>query len=512
MDEASDVLPAELPAESRKRRTLSRHRTTSLNSLPKHRTSTLRARASITSMKTVGSETDHTEIIAPIPRRHLLQVSQSLHWLRLDASSEGEWFNRGPTSVSPLSASSVGSVFPNSRASNRLSSFSALMEHERTTAGASSTLDARALVPVDDQANHGAARRWVRWMHRHNMKNWVVPSAIAASTLVKWCIGFGTYSGHSTPPMFGDYEAQRHWMELTIHLPINEWYTYDLQYWGLDYPPLTAYVSWLCGKVGSSLEPSWFTLETSRGIETPGSKLFMRSSVLILDVLVYVSALYTFVHAWQGTRSSRKRHAALLTLLFHPALLLIDFGLTLLAINSFAAGHDLLGAVFFVLSLGFKQMALYYAPAIGSYLIAKCIYLGPVHGTRLFLRLALTTILAFVIIFAPFLPPFSSLSTIAAPITRIFPFGRGLFEDKVANFWCFTNVLALKWKRMFAGREGVLIKASAGLAALGFLPAVVALVLGGYMDPVSNGQKKWLSEWVYFTGTHRTGNANTILP
>lgn len=47
--------------------------------------------------------------------------------------------------------------------------------------------------------------------------------------------------------MYGDYEAQRHWMELTIHLPARQWYTYDLQYWGLDYPPLTAYVSWICG-------------------------------------------------------------------------------------------------------------------------------------------------------------------------------------------------------------------------------------------------------------------------
>jgi len=49
--------------------------------------------------------------------------------------------------------------------------------------------------------------------------------------------------------MFGDYEAQRHWMELTNHLPTRQWYTYDLQYWGLDYPPLTAYHSWLCGKM-----------------------------------------------------------------------------------------------------------------------------------------------------------------------------------------------------------------------------------------------------------------------
>lgn len=38
-------------------------------------------------------------------------------------------------------------------------------------------------------------------------------------------------------------------MEITIHLPINRWYFYDLQYWGLDYPPLTAYHSWLLGKL-----------------------------------------------------------------------------------------------------------------------------------------------------------------------------------------------------------------------------------------------------------------------
>lgn len=50
-------------------------------------------------------------------------------------------------------------------------------------------------------------------------------------------------------PMHGDFEAQRHWMELTIHLPMSKWYTYDLQYWGLDYPPLTAYHSWLFGKM-----------------------------------------------------------------------------------------------------------------------------------------------------------------------------------------------------------------------------------------------------------------------
>ncbi|KAJ3482825.1 hypothetical protein NLJ89_g12116 [Agrocybe chaxingu] len=113
-------------------------------------------------------------------------------------------------------------------------------------------------------------------------------------------------------------------------------------------------------------------------------------------------------------------------------------GLTLLAMNAFARGADLLGAVFFVLSLGFKQMALYYAPAVGSYLLAKCLYLGPKEGTRLFTSLALTTLLTFTLLFAPWLPPFTSLSLqplLSGPIDRIFPFTRGLFEDKVANFW-----------------------------------------------------------------------------
>ena len=49
--------------------------------------------------------------------------------------------------------------------------------------------------------------------------------------------------------MHGDFEAQRHWMEITTHLPVIQWYFHDLEWWGLDYPPLTAYHSWLFGKM-----------------------------------------------------------------------------------------------------------------------------------------------------------------------------------------------------------------------------------------------------------------------
>jgi alpha-1,3-glucosyltransferase len=38
--------------------------------------------------------------------------------------------------------------------------------------------------------------------------------------------------------MYGDFEAQRHWMELVIHRPVGEWYTYGPEWWQLDCEPL----------------------------------------------------------------------------------------------------------------------------------------------------------------------------------------------------------------------------------------------------------------------------------
>lgn len=93
------------------------------------------------------------------------------------------------------------------------------------------------------------------------------------------------------------------------------------------------------------------------------------------------------------------------------------------------------------------------------------------------MRLAVVTTVSFVLLFLPFLPPFAPISSILDPITRIFPFNRGLFEDKVANFWCATNVV-LKWRRWAS--QDLLVKLSAALTALGFLPAVSTLLYSGY--------------------------------
>ncbi|KAI0304350.1 ALG6, ALG8 glycosyltransferase family-domain-containing protein [Multifurca ochricompacta] len=396
----------------------------------------------------------YLEIVAPVPRKHRALQPTPDAWIRTPSPSSTR-------AISPSSPTS-GSL---TRGYHSYSSFSAVMEAEKETL-------------LQEQ---GFGRQWLRWMHKNGIKHWVLPCTLLASALVRWCIGLGSYSGQGTPPMFGDYEAQRHWMELTNHLSVREWYSYDLQYWGLDYPPLTAYHSWLCGKIGSFIDSRWFAFDTSRGIETPASKVFLRSTVILSDYAIYVPAALLFTRIWHSGRSRRTQNAALLTLLFQPALLLIDFGhfqynsvmlgFTLLAATSFITGNDVLGAFLFTLSLGFKQMALYYAPAIGSYLIGKCLYLGPRNGTQLFFRLAAVTTGTFILLFLPFLPPFSPISKVLDPVMRIFPFNRGIFEDKVANFWCATNVV-VKWK--IWASQSALMRLSSLLTFLGFLGAAIA--------------------------------------
>lgn len=88
------------------------------------------------------------------------------------------------------------------------------------------------------------------WPAKGTVSQWVtIPLILMVVGLFRWTVSLWNYSGYQSPPMHGDFEAQRHWMEITKHLPVSDWYFYDLQWWGLDYPPLTAYHSWVLGVV-----------------------------------------------------------------------------------------------------------------------------------------------------------------------------------------------------------------------------------------------------------------------
>ncbi|GAA5908509.1 hypothetical protein JCM8208_002650 [Rhodotorula glutinis] len=357
--------------------------------------------------------------------------------------------------------------------------------------------DAQAVQSRTDAARAADAtdsplRRSARWLvEQPALARYSVALCVAVVVLVKWCTGLGGYSGLAQPPLRGDFEAQRHWIALTSsslsHLPFlhapsapssslstppSRWYFHDLTYWGLDYPPLTAYHSLLLGLV-ARLHPSTAEFVTLRPDSTTASsrdiaawdahmaalerggdmKNWMRATVVGGDALVWVSAVAVycarnFRASTKADKSQRRMLVALMTVLLQPALILIDsghfqynsimLGLTLWAVNCFQAGRDVLGGVLFMLSLGFKQMALYYAPAVFAYLLGKCFWLGGREGTSLFINLALAVTATFVALFAPFL---TSLSTFGQALHRIFPFARGLFEDKVANVWCALNVV-----------------------------------------------------------------------
>jgi alpha-1,3-glucosyltransferase len=242
-------------------------------------------------------------------------------------------------------------------------------------------------------------------------------------------------------------------MELTWHLPVGEWYWYDLEYWGLDYPPLTAYVSYVCGFLSHFVVgPESVALGTSRGFEDPVHKSFMRATVLVLDILVFGMAVW-----YAMDRSTLERRQSALWVfaitMTQPAILLIDHGhfqyntVALgLSIASFSYmvqpvfRNCVVGSFLFCLALNFKQMTLYYAPAVFSYLLGRC----GLSDFRIFisriLALGATVIITFTLLWAPVIydgpRDTSYMDRLIHVLRRIFPFQRGLFEGKVANLWC----------------------------------------------------------------------------
>lgn len=83
----------------------------------------------------------------------------------------------------------------------------------------------------------------------------------------------------------------------------------------------------------------------------------------------------------------------------------VTLGLTTLAVALFLRDHEFLGGVVFSLALNFKQMALYYAPAVGVFLLARCVYRPKVLLHVLKLSVAVVT--TFALLWLPFcLHPF----------------------------------------------------------------------------------------------------------
>lgn len=288
-------------------------------------------------------------------------------------------------------------------------------------------------------------------------------AGILFALLVRWCVAAYPYSGKGKPPMFGDYEAQRHWQEITLQTPIVKWYTNttqnDLQYWGLDYPPLTAYHSVLLGLVADWIEPESVRLFASRGYESETHKTFMRWTVFLSDLYFFVTAALCICIDVERIKPKEEKNVfkrtdiGTILLLLYPGIILIDHGhfqyncvsLGLFMWATFfvvAIQNDILATISFVMALNYKQMELYHALPFFFYLFRNCFGYRANIGKFCnliykFNRLAVAVISCFIIIWFPLM---DSWETVEQVVTRLFPLKRGVFEDKVSNVWCFINV------------------------------------------------------------------------
>jgi alpha-1,3-glucosyltransferase len=278
---------------------------------------------------------------------------------------------------------------------------------------------------------------------------------MAAALALRFAVAALPYSGMSQPPKFGDYEAQRHWMELTLHTPLREWYVQtphnDLLYWGLDYPPLTAYHSRLCAQLMNFYEPESVALLSSRGYESPSSKLLMRLTVIITDALIlFPAAIVSSRLLWAQT-SAWAVFVATASLLLNPALIIIDHGhfqyngvmaaFAVLSVALLYAGHVGRAAAAAAAAVLFKQMALLMAPywlAAGFSLVMQT---WRSHGIATASRAVLRAAIGAGVVLAAALLPFHFTGTLNNVFTRVFPVARGLYEDKVATVWCAVSPL-----------------------------------------------------------------------
>ena len=214
----------------------------------------------------------------------------------------------------------------------------------------------------------------------------------------------------------------------------------------------------------------------------------MRATVILSEYLVYVPAAIMFNRKLGQQRGVSKWESsiALSAILMQPSTILIDhahfqyntvmLGAAVASMSSLLSDRYMWACLFFVSALCFKQMALYYAPTMFAYLIGVCLL--PKLQIGRFIGIVTATILSFALMFTPLIlgslyhtyrgisppldigyrevnPLFSQILPLIGSdsylyaiflqltqsIHRVFPFARGLFEDKVANVWCAIHTL-----------------------------------------------------------------------
>lgn len=176
-------------------------------------------------------------------------------------------------------------------------------------------------------------------------------------------------------------------MELTSNTPTSEWYmatpSNNLTYWRIDYPPMTAYHSWIMGVISMIYEPDSMKLVESHGYETETHKFYMRMTVLVNDLIFFFVGSLCFAYLDLKKYNFYIKWISLTLIFMAPPNILIDhghfqyncviLGLTLLGVYFCSKDYLAIGSILFTCALNFKQMAFYYAFTFFAFILGRII-------------------------------------------------------------------------------------------------------------------------------------------
>jgi len=252
-----------------------------------------------------------------------------------------------------------------------------------------------------------------------------------------------------------DFEVHRNWLALTSSLPHSQWYTEATSPWTLDYPPFFAWFEYLLSLAARYVDPAMLQID-NLDYASWRTVLFQRFTVIITDLVLFLGckSLAEALPKGQGGRHSR---ASTLTLLImtNAGLLMVDHvhfqynglltGVVLLTIASLARDRVVSAAVWFSVLLHMKHIYLYYAPAVGIYMLRSHCFQSTREGKIVWQSFSLFRLLSLAVVVlatsALSLVPFIQAGQLPHMLSRLFPFKRGLCHAYWApNFWALYNV------------------------------------------------------------------------
>lgn len=250
---------------------------------------------------------------------------------------------------------------------------------------------------------------------------------------------------------WSDMKVQRGWMRLTLNLPLSQWYDTSIlpDYWKIDYPPLTAWHQYLCGLIGSLIDPASMMLESDQIIKSYAEIAYMRSTVLLTDLIVTIPSLIAMFNILFYNLDAKTKNWALLSILMSSQVIFIDYvkfqyniftiSLVVIATAYTLNGRFCMSAMFFGLAVNYKLYALYFSMPFPVYWTLCAMQKAKKEPKAFFylevllelFKICLTGIIICIIIWIPWI----NINDFSNMLEKIIPLKRPYVEEKVGNLW-----------------------------------------------------------------------------